>query len=178
MLRQLRAHLKAGGVIAYPTESCYGLGCDPMNRLAVARILELKGRPQAKGLILIASRPAQLAPYVDARALRAAAQSGYWPGPFTLLLPVSKRCPPWLTGRHSKLAVRVTAHPGAAWLCARLGTALVSTSANRAGGVSLKNARDCERMFGHAVRVVPGKIGAAKRPSTIIDFDTGRILRS
>ncbi|WP_223264594.1 L-threonylcarbamoyladenylate synthase [Sulfuriferula plumbiphila] len=174
----LRGWLKSGGVIAYPTESCYGLGCDPMNPHAVQRILQLKGRPQSKGLILIAARVEQLKRYVDAEALQAAGDSGYWPGPVTLLLPATRHCPPWLTGRHDKLAVRVTAHPAAALLCEHLGTALVSTSANRAGGRSLKNARDCYRMFGGQTRVIPGKTGTARRPSTIIDFATGDILRS
>ncbi len=174
----LRGWLKTGGVIAYPTESCYGLGCDPMNPHAVRRILQLKGRPKSKGLILIAARVEQLKRYVDAEALQAAGHSGYWPGPVTLLLPAARHCPPWLTGRHTKLAVRVTAHPVAALLCERLGMALVSTSANRAGGRPLKNARDCYRMFGNQVRVIPGKIGTARRPSTIIDFSSGSILRS
>ncbi|BBP05691.1 threonylcarbamoyl-AMP synthase [Sulfuriferula plumbiphila] len=174
----MRGWLKSGGVIAYPTESCYGLGCDPMNPHAVQRILQLKGRPQSKGLILIAARVEQLKRYVDAEALQAAGDSGYWPGPVTLLLPATRHCPPWLTGRHDKLAVRVTAHPAAALLCEHLGTALVSTSANRAGGRSLKNARDCYRMFGGQTRVIPGKTGTARRPSTIIDFATGDILRS
>jgi len=174
----LRGWLKTGGVIAYPTESCYGLGCDPMNPHAVRRILQLKGRPKSKGLILVAARAEQLKRYVDAEALLAAGHSGHWPGPVTLLLPTARHCPPWLSGRHTKLAVRVSAHPGAALLCERLGMALVSTSANRAGGRSLKNARDCYRLFGNQIHVIPGKIGGARRPSTIIDFASGRILRS
>lgn len=174
----MRHWLKSGGVITYPTESCYGLGCDPMNPQAVRRILRIKGRPQSKGLILIASQVEQLKYFVDQQALKRAAHSPYWPGPVTLLLPASKRCPSWLTGRHTKLAVRVTAHPDAALLCERLGMALVSTSANRAGGKALKNARDCYRMFGNQVCVVAGKIGTAKRPSTIMDFVSGNILRN
>lgn len=176
--RVLRGYLRAGGVIAYPTESCYGLGCDPRNRAAVQRILRLKRRPQHKGLIVIAAQPGQLARYVEADALHAAMQSGHWPGPVSLLLPASKRCPVWLRGQHTTLAVRVTAHPQAAQLCQQAGMALVSTSANRAGAVALKTARDCQRQFGHQVRVIPGRIGAARRPSTIIDFASGRVLRT
>lgn len=149
-----------------------------MNPHAVQRILQLKGRPKSKGLILIAARAEQLGRYVDAEALQAAGHSGYWPGPVTLLLPATRHCPPWLTGRHTKLAVRVTAHPVAAMLCEHLGMALVSTSANRAGGRPLKSASDCYRMFGNQIRVIPGKIGTARRPSTIIDFASGCILRS
>lgn len=174
-IRALRAHIAAGGVIAYPTESCYGLGCDPMNPRAVAAILRLKGRPRSKGLILIGSAPAQFAPYL---AEPPAAWPQYWPGPYTLLLRAGRRCPRWLTGRHKKLAVRVTAHPGAAGLCRALGMALVSTSANRAGHVMLRTAAACRREFGDAVRVLDGRIGKRRRPSTIVDPSSGGIFRA
>lgn len=164
-------------VIAYPTESCFGLGCDPRSRRAVLRILQLKRRPQAKGLILIASKPQQLARYVTKDALQAALATGFWPGPVTLLLQASRQCPVWLRGRHNTLAVRITAHRPAARLCSRLGKALVSTSANRSGQKALKQARHVRRVFGQQVDVIHGKIGKANRPSVIRDLATGQILR-
>jgi len=173
--RAIRAHLDRGGVIAYATESCYGLGCDPMNARAVARILHLKGRPKSKGLILIGSAPEQFAPYL---AEPPGAWPEYWPGPVTLLLPSGRRCPTWLTGRHRKLAVRVTAHPYAASLCQALGMALVSTSANRAGQVMLRSAAACRKAFGTRVKVLPGRIGKRRRPSTIVDPGSGSVLRA
>jgi L-threonylcarbamoyladenylate synthase len=171
----LRRYLATGGVIAYPTESCYGLGCDPRSARAVARILRLKGRPKNKGLILIGSAPAQFARYL---AEPPGAWPEYWPGPYTLLLKAARHCPRWLTGRHDKLAVRVTAHPAAAGLCHALGMALVSTSANRSGKVMLKTAAACRRAFGHRVLVLEGRIGKRRRPSTIIDPATGHWLRT
>lgn len=171
----LRAYLKRGGLIAYPTESCYGLGCDPMNTRAVAALLRLKGRPKSKGLILIGSAPEQFTPYL---AEAAAAWPQYWPGPTTLLLPAGKRCPKWLTGRHTKLAVRVTAHPEAARLCRALGMALVSTSANRYGQRTLQTAAQCRAAFGQSVWVLAGRIGDRRRPSTIVDPASGRLLRA
>jgi L-threonylcarbamoyladenylate synthase len=177
--RALRAYLARGGVIAYPTESCYGLGCDPRNARAVARILRLKGRPRSKGLILIASGFAQLAPYLAPVGPELSSRFGeWWPGPYTLLLPAAADCPHWLTGRHAKLAVRVTAHGEAARLCRALDMALVSTSANLAGKVMLKTARDCRRAFGRQVLVLDGRIGKRRRPSTIIDPASGGILRA
>lgn len=171
----MRAYLARGGVIAYATESCYGLGCDPMNARAVARILRLKGRPKSKGLILIGSEPAQFRPYL---AEPAGAWPAYWPGPYSLLLPAGRHCPRWLTGRHAKLAVRVTAHPDAAALCHALGMALVSTSANRSGRVTLKTATACRREFGPRVWVLDGRIGKRRRPSTIVDPSVGAIFRA
>jgi L-threonylcarbamoyladenylate synthase len=178
-VRALRAYLARGGVIAYPTESCYGLGCDPRNARAVARILRLKRRPKSKGLILIASEFGQLAPFLAPVPASLQARFGdWWPGPHTLLLPVARDCPRWLTGAHRKLAVRVTAHPEAARLCHALGMALVSTSANLSGRKMLGTATACKRAFGSKVMVLPGRIGKRRRPSTIIDPESGGILRA
>ena len=175
----IRRHLVRGGVIAYPTESCYGLGCDPRNAKAVAKILRLKRRPRSKGLILIASDFGQLAPYLAPVSPDLRARFGeWWPGPCTLLLPAARDCPRWLTGQHSKLAVRVTAHAEAARLCQALGMALVSTSANRSGKRMLKTAAACRRAFGSQVLALPGRIGKRRRPSTIIDPESGGVLRA
>jgi L-threonylcarbamoyladenylate synthase len=176
--RALRQYLFRGGLIAYPTESCYGLGCDPNNRVAVKRLLRLKRRPQAKGLILIACRVRQLAPFIA--SLTPAQQEKIrvtWPGPHTWLMPASENCPAWLTGKHHRLAVRVTAHRGAAKLCRSAGMALVSTSANLSGGKPAKNARECQRLFGSRVKVLPGRIGRRRKPSTIQDLISGKVIR-
>lgn len=177
--RRLRRHLARGGLLAYPTESCYGLGCDPRNARAVSSLLRLKGRPKSKGLILIAAGFEQLAPYLAPvpEAMRARFPQ-WWPGPVTLLLPAAPRCPRWLTGRHAKLAVRVTAHAEAARLCRGLGTALVSTSANRSGRRPLKTYAACRRAFGAHVLVLPGRIGRRRRPSTLLDPASGEVLRA
>lgn len=177
-VRKLRAHLRQGGVIAYPTESCYGLGCDPRNRRAVLKILRLKGRPQHKGLILIGADFSQLRPYVaplDAGQWQQIAPT--WPGPVTWLLPAARSTPAWLRGRHGSIAVRVTAHPLAAQLCRVLGMALVSTSANRSGQRSARSYRECARLFDGQVLALPGRIGRRKRPSTIRDLRTGNAVR-
>ncbi len=174
----VRAHLRRGGLIAYPTESCYGLGCDPRNPRALERLIRLKGRSAAKGMLLIADRLKHLQPFIKplntadrARMLRV------WPGPVTWAVPASTRCPPALTGGRTTVAVRVTAHPDAARLCRSLGMPLVSTSANKSGRKPAKTAAECRRIFGTRVRVVAGRIGRRRRPSTLIDLATGTILR-
>ncbi|HLO97165.1 MAG TPA: Sua5/YciO/YrdC/YwlC family protein, partial [Fimbriimonas sp.] len=99
--RELAAHLKRGGVIAYPTESCYGFGCDPRNRNAVLRILKLKQRPQKKGLILIASDYRQVARYIQ--PLTPAEQQRLEDDgarAITYLMPAKPSCPRWLRGAH------------------------------------------------------------------------------
>lgn len=178
LIRKVRAHVAQGGLIAYATESCYGLGCDPRNARAVRRLLQLKSRPQSKGLILIADRYSRLQRYVlppTAEQSRQLDQT--WPGPYTWLMPASRHTPRWLRGRHESIAVRVTAHPDTAGLCHALGTALVSTSANRAGRKPLKTRSACIKAFGMSVLVLPGRIGARKTPSTIQHLISGKIIR-
>jgi len=177
--RSLFRYLKNGGVVAYPTESCYGLGCDPNNRAAVKKILRMKKRPQTKGLILVAARFKQLQPFITplSKEQIAKAQS-VWPGPHTWLMPARKHCPAWLTGNHTTLAVRITAHPDTARLCKNAGMALVSTSANLSGGKAARTARHCRALFGNQVLIMPGLVGHQRKPSTIQDFLTGHIIRS
>ena len=177
--RSLAAHLKRGGVIAYPTESCYGLGCDPGNRNAVQRILKLKQRPQRKGLILIAAHYHQVARYLypldageQAKLQHDGAQA------VTYLLPAKPSCPRWLRGAHDTLAVRLTAHPFARQLCHSAGSALVSTSANRSGQRPARTYAECKRLFGNSVWVLRGWVGKRKQPSTIRAWADGRVIRN
>jgi L-threonylcarbamoyladenylate synthase len=177
--RALAAHLARGGLIAYPTEYCYGLGCDPRNRNAVQRLLKLKRRPQGKGLILIAGKFAQLAPYLqpltpDQQNIlrRDGAQA------ITYLMPAKTSVPRWLRGAHDTLAVRITTHPGAAALCNALGMALVSTSANCSGYQPARTYAQCQRLFGKQVCVLPGRVGKCKKPSTIRAWASGKIIRN
>jgi L-threonylcarbamoyladenylate synthase len=175
---RIRRHLKRGGIIAYPTESCYGLGCDPRNAVAVKRLLWLKQRSTAKGLILIAAHLRQLRPYLaEMTPAMAQRMRSAWPGPHTWLVPVARDCPASLRGSHDTIAVRITAHPGAARLCRLAAMALVSTSANLSGGKPAKTASECRRLFGVRVLVIPGRIGVRRKPSTIQDLASGRILR-
>jgi L-threonylcarbamoyladenylate synthase len=174
----LRAWLRRGGIIAYPTESCYGLGCDPRNPRALQRLIRLKGRSAARGMLLIADRFKRLKPFVrPLHAADLARMQHSWPGPVTWVAPASNACPPLLTGGRPTIAVRVTAHPVAAQLCRSLGMALVSTSANKSGKKPAKTAAECRRIFGARVRVIAGRIGRRRRPSTLIDLATGNILR-
>lgn len=174
----LAAHLKRGGLIAYPTESCFGLGCDPDNRNAVLRLLRLKQRPQHKGLILIASSYRQVARYLQPLTpeqqhllKEAGAQA------ITYLMPTQPSCPRWLRGTHDTLAVRLTAHLLARQLCRSTNSALVSTSANRSGQRPAKTYAECQRLFGKQVLVLPGRVGKRKKPSTICAWLGGRIVR-
>lgn len=169
-----------GGVIAYPTEAVFGLGCDPWDGEAVARVLALKRRDPAKGLILIAAEPIQLLPFVvDLPSVRMAEILASWPGPNTWLMPVRPRTPDWLTGRFDTLAVRVTAHPLAAGLCRAYGGAIVSTSANIAERPPARSALGARLALpGGPDLILGGACVGAGRPSMIRDGCTGRVLRA
>ena len=176
--RRIAAHLRRGGLIAYPTESCYGLGCDPDNRGAVQRLLRLKRRPQHKGLILVAASYRQVARYLQPltpdqqQQLKAAGAQA-----MTCLMPALNSAPRWLRGRHDTLAVRLTAHKQSAELCRGVNSALVSTSANRTGQRPARTYAQCQRLFGRKVWVLPGRVGNRKTPSTISTWADGKIIR-
>lgn len=177
--RALAAHLRAGGLIAYPTRGCFGLGCLPTHARALRRLVRLKRRPVSKGLIVVADRQERLrhlvAPLSAALSARAASR---WPGHWTWLLPAGRRVPAALRGRGSRIAVRVDDYAPVRRLCRQLRSALVSTSANRSGEIPARTAQQVRRAFGDRVRVIPGRCERGARPSTIADLASGRILRA
>jgi L-threonylcarbamoyladenylate synthase len=168
-----------GGIIAYPTEGVFGLGCDPLQKGAIERILKLKRRSVAKGLILIAADFAQLQPYLlPLTAQIRGCLEATWPGPVTWLLPARSDVPRWLRGWHDTLAVRVTAHPVAVSLCQTVGYAIVSTSANRAARPPARTALQTRRYVGSCIDyILPGEIGRRAGPSEILDGRTGQRIR-
>jgi len=171
--------IREGGVVAYPTEAVYGLGCDPLDPEAVGRLLAIKGRAEKKGLILIAANFDQLRPYLgELPPARFKKVRKSWPGPATWIFPAAPGTPKWLTGEHGTIAVRVTAHPIAAALCRSAGMALVSTSANRSGQPPARSATEVRRRLGPLLDVVlTGPTGDLKRPTPIRDARTGATLR-
>lgn len=171
--------LRDGGLIAYPTEAVYGLGCDPENESAVRDLLELKGRPAEAGLILIADSFERferfIKPLSDMHRDRAMAE---WPGPVTWLCPRSEAVPDWLAGNHKTIALRMTAHPECRALCAAFGGAIVSTSANPRESEPATSAAEVDAYFGTAIcGTVKGALGSQSRPSEIRDLATGKVVR-
>lgn len=177
-LRQACLALQDDGVIAYPTEAIFGVGCDPWSEEAIIKLLALKRRPIEKGLILIASDFNQLQDFIQPLSADILGRiMASWPGPNTWLLPVSSAVSPLLTGGRDKLAVRVTAHPLAAELCRRFGGPLVSSSANITGLRPAKNVHQVRWQLPELDYVLPGALGGASKPSTIRDALTGEVLR-
>lgn len=174
--------LRRGAVIAYPTEGVWGLGCDPSDRDAVMRLLDIKQRDPAKGLILIAAERAQLDPFIDFDALpasRMAALETSWPGPHTWIVPARAGVGSELRGAHAGLAVRVSAHVDVIALCNAFGGALVSTSANLAGQPAPTRHADLDvALLARIDGVMEGETGGAHGPSSIRDALSGQLLRA
>lgn len=173
------AALRAGGVIAYPTEGVWGLGCDPDNAEAVARLLRLKQRDPAKGLILVAASIEQFMPWLEGLPAELyASLAASWPGPHTWLVPDNGRSLALVRGGHDCVALRVSAHPGVIALCQAFGGPLISTSANRANEPAAMSATQVRAIFGDGLNaIVEGELGGLDRPSTICDLRTGQVLR-
>ncbi len=171
--------VRRGGVIAYPTEGVWGLGCDPWNPDAVDRVLSIKRRPMEKGLILIADSLKQLRPWLAPLTPEQEEQlTASWPGANTWLVRHNGRLPDGITGGRERVAVRVPGHDTARALCTALGHPLVSTSANRAGRPALVDALQVRLKLGPDIDiVVPGRTLTPGAPSRIRHLDTGAVVR-
>ena len=173
--------LRNGGGSAYTTESGRGRGGNPSNEAAVLRLLAIKQRDVAKGLILIAAERGQLDGLLDWDVLpveRRAAVEASWPGPHTWIVPATARVPRWITGAHAGVAVRVSAHPIVTALCKTFGGPLVSTSANRSGEPpAFERGQLDPALLALLDGVCEGETGGLAAPTPIRDAATGAVLR-
>jgi len=174
--------IKQGGVIAYPAEACFGLGCDPRSQRAIKRIRKLKNRSADQGFILVADTLDRLLPYLDWKALDPQQQMhiiASWPGPISWLIPASSQAGPELTGQHDTLAVRLSAFETLRDLCCSVQSALLSTSANYKGQAPLLTAADVAATFAEKIDyIIDLPIQGLDNPSQIVDARTLNIIRS
>lgn len=170
------ALLRTGGVVAYPTETVYGLAVDPLSPEAVDRLFEVKGREERNPVLLIVDNASQLEavtasipdaarPYMDR----------FWPGPLSMLFPRDPALPEQLTAGGAKVCVRCPANETARALCRAFGGALTSTSANRSGEPPATSV-DGLNLPGVDLAIDAGPLPPSA-PSTIFDPETGTVLR-
>ena len=175
--------LQTQGVIAYPTESVFGLGCDPDSDVAIQKILELKQRPAHKGLILIAANIEQLQGYADFSTLNESLLNNLkqtWPGPFTWVVPAQKTLSKLISGDFDSVAVRVSDHPVVQALCNEFNKPIISTSANLSGLAACTTAKQVEEMFvGNNLLndIINEPVAGLENPSQIRLALTGERLR-
>ena len=178
-VQQAARAIAAGGVIAHPTESVWGLACDPFNARAVERLLRLKNRPLEKGLILVSGEEGYFGELLENLSANQLQQMhATWPGPVTWLVPHFGRVPPWISGAHHSVALRCTDHPFTAALTRALGGAIVSTSANPSGSQAARYKYQVLRYFGDALDFIGGgATGGRRAPSEIRDLISGGVVR-
>lgn len=174
--------LRGGGVLAYPTEAVFGLGCDPHNERAVSALFAIKRRDPRQGFLVIASEVSQLAELVDWTLIPPTLLDvigSSWPGPCTWIVPRKASVPPWFVGTHSGIAVRVTAHPVARALSNRFGGSLISTSANLHGQRPATSLPHVLLQFPGDVLggVVDAPLGSLSQPTPIRNALTGAHVR-
>lgn len=171
--------LQAGGVIAYPTEYCFGLGCDPRNDAAIERLLAIKQRKREQGVIVVAANLVQVQSYANIESLERAEQiKRSWPGANTWLLPVSDSVSTWVRGSHNTLAVRIPDNQVCQQLCESFGHAIVSTSANRHGQDALLTYQAVFHQFDRELDyIIDADVGGAQAASTIRHAITGEQIR-
>ena len=178
-LQQAIHCVQQGGVLAYPTEAVYGLGCNPQQLAAVQRILELKQRPAHKGLILIAADWAQLSTWLQPLSAEVQARvMADYAYPITWLLPAATHVSPLIRGAHDSLAVRLTQHPTSRLLCQALGYPLISTSANRSHDAPARSAAEVRAYFADTLDyILDAPLGSANQPSEIRDALSNQLIR-
>ena len=167
--------LRSGGVVAYPTDTLYGLAVDPANDTAVRRLFDLKGRDAAAAIALIAADAAQAEHAGQFGPIERRLGTAFWPGPLTIVVPAADTLSRLLAPRGT-LGVRVPAHAVARALAEQFGECITATSANRSGGSAPVSAAEVARAFSDGVDLLLDA-GAARggAPSTIVEVVDGRL---
>lgn len=177
-IKQAVKVLKNGGIIAYPTEGVFGLGCDPFNETAVLRLLKIKKRKIEKGLILIASNWNQVRSLIKTSLIKTSLPKNKNPIAITWVFPSTKKAPIWITGKFNSVAIRVTSHQVAKKLCRAFGGPIVSTSANLNNKKPVKNLKQLYKQFAYKTDyILPGQVGDLGKPTEIWDARTNKLLR-
>lgn len=178
-LLTVAAVYQRGGVFCYPTESVYGIGCNPFDQQAVIRIFKIKKRDRTKPLIIVADSLDRLKNLINpaiTREDRLLLKS--WPGPYTFVFPVSNNTPLWLRSKDNTIALRVSSLPIIQTICQYCNGPLISTSANYSGQSAIQDYSQVKQQFQIVVDyILQAKCGGEKNPSTILKFNSGKTIR-
>lgn len=180
-LTRIARQIDRGAIIAYPTDTIWGLGCSPVSSIAITRIQQLKKRAPNKGLILLSSELQYLRPYIDTVAYKKFHDQLFsiTTRPTTWIIKASKYCPRWLTGLTDTVAIRLTQAPQVKALCHILQSPIVSTSANISGRTPIRNSLLAHKHFQERVDyIIEGFNTGSQQASEIRDLKSGKILRS
>ncbi len=164
------ATLRGGGVVAFPTETYYGLAVDPENDLALEKLYRLKRRPPEKAILILVEDIVQLSEITRSIPPQfLPLMKKYWPGPLTLIFPAKDTLSQLLTGGSKTVGVRISPHPIAMHLVRGVGKPITATSANISGELPAKSPEEVEKIFGSDIDyIVDGGETAAGQCSTIV----------
>lgn len=171
------AVLRAGGVVAFPTETYYGLAVDPFNQAALSRLFALKGRSPDKPVLLIVDNPSHLSSLVmEIPPAFTILMQKFWPGPLTLVFPGAASLPEMLTGCRGTIGARVSSHPVARQLVRGFGRPITATSANLSGHPAAVTASGVLDQLGSEVdAVLDGGETPGGQGSTILGYQEGKV---
>ena len=167
--------LRSGEVIGYPTEGVWGLGCDPFNEEAISKLLNLKGRSESRGLILIGSNLKQFSDFIDIDLYKDRLLEK-WPGPHTWLVPPKEGVSKLIIGNNENIALRLSSHKEVVELCEEFNGALISSSANKENCPTPESREEIKNIFPD-LKVLEGNLGGLNQPSKIQDLITGEVIR-
>lgn len=173
------AILEAGGLIAYPTDTYYGIGCDLFNKKAIERIYQLKARPRTKPLSFVCADLSDVARYARVSNAAFATMKRLTPGPYTFVLEATNVVPKMAVTRQKTVGIRVPDSPVALALVRALGRPLVSTSATTQDGEVLIDPSDIQDLLGHGLEIILDGGYQLDEPSTVLDLtgDEAVVLR-
>ena len=168
-----------GKIVAYPTESVFGIGCDPENEKSINKIIAIKNRSKQKGLIIIADEVKKLSKFIHKDYLDLfIKKSDIESKPTTWIVPSSKHVLNLVKGEDSSVALRITQHPIASRICKYSNKAIISTSANISNKTPAKNSNEILMQFGEEIDIiVDGRVGDSIKPTQIVDLITNKVIR-
>jgi tRNA threonylcarbamoyl adenosine modification protein (Sua5/YciO/YrdC/YwlC family) len=173
-IQQAVAVLEKGGLIAYPTDTVYGLGCDLMNKGAIERLYSLKGMEKQKSLAFICHDLSDIAKYavVDNWAYRILRR--FLPGPYTFILPATREVPKMVLSKQKTVGIRVPNHPVVTTLSRELGRPIISTTAAPPGEEPMIDPAEIRDAFRGLALVLDGGVGGSV-PTTVVDLSQGHV---
>jgi tRNA threonylcarbamoyl adenosine modification protein (Sua5/YciO/YrdC/YwlC family) len=179
LLRQVVAVLEQGGVIAYPTDTTYGVGCDILSGKAIERIYRLKGKSRKDTLSFVCADLSHLADYAVVSNAGFRLMKRLLPGPYTFVLKATKLPPRVLQTSQKTVGIRVPDHPIPLALVQMLGRPIVNTTANRSGGPPFIHAEDIDEVLGHGIDLIidGGPIAGALSTVVAIEGEEVNVLR-
>ncbi|NOY76753.1 MAG: threonylcarbamoyl-AMP synthase [Calditrichaeota bacterium] len=181
LIRQAADVLKEGGVIIYPTDTVYGLGCDIYNKSAIDRIYQIKGISKRQPLSFICPNLKEISKYAHVSNRAYKAMRRLLPGPYTFVLEATKFVPrKLLTTNKKTVGIRVPDHPICLRLLELFGNPIISTSVSDTDGRILTDPTEIEAIYGHKVDLILDVGILASEPSTVIDYieDEPEVLRA